>query len=90
MMWQKKKFSPQSAPLASVRGCEMKIGEHMEPVIKLLNKLNGDDTDASLKLLTLVIAEFMLNADVRGFDVTVGKLKVSVDISEESECERDE
>ncbi|MBC6536087.1 diguanylate phosphodiesterase [Citrobacter amalonaticus] len=68
----------------------MKIGEHMEPLIKLLNKLNGDDTDASLKLLTLVIAEFMLNADVRGFDVTVGKLKVSVDISEESECERDE
>ncbi|HIF3574975.1 TPA: hypothetical protein ACXZY1_004177 [Salmonella enterica] len=33
----------------------MKIGEHMEPVIELLEELNGNDTEAKLKLLALVI-----------------------------------
>lgn len=61
----------------------MKIGEHMEPVIELLEELNGNNTDAKLKLLALVISEYMLNADVTGFEVTAGKIKVSVDISVE-------
>ncbi|MGR7072216.1 diguanylate phosphodiesterase [Klebsiella aerogenes] len=61
----------------------MKMGEHMEPVIELLEELNGNDTDAKLKLLALVISECMLNADVTGFEVTAGKMKVSVDISAE-------
>ncbi|EOT7462997.1 TPA: diguanylate phosphodiesterase [Klebsiella pneumoniae] len=61
----------------------MKIGEHMEPVVELLEELNGDNTDAKLKLLALVISEYMLNADVTGFEVTAGKIKVSVDISVE-------
>ncbi|HBQ0109057.1 diguanylate phosphodiesterase [Klebsiella pneumoniae] len=61
----------------------MKMGEHMEPVIKLLEELNGNNTDAKLKLLALVISEYMLNADVTGFEVTAGKMKVSVDISVE-------
>ncbi|CAN1737271.1 diguanylate phosphodiesterase [Klebsiella pneumoniae] len=61
----------------------MKMGEHMEPVIELLEELNGNNTDAKLKLLTLVISEYMLNADVTGFEVTAGKMKVSVDISVE-------
>ncbi|WP_342082751.1 diguanylate phosphodiesterase [Escherichia coli] len=61
----------------------MKIGEHMEPVIDLLEELNGNNTDAKLKLLALVISEYMLNADVTGFEVTAGKMKVSVDISVE-------
>ncbi|HDU2906522.1 TPA: diguanylate phosphodiesterase [Klebsiella aerogenes] len=61
----------------------MKMGEHMEPVIELLEELNGNDTDAKLKLLALVISEYMLNADVTGFEVTAGKMKVSVDISAE-------
>ncbi|EIW8567031.1 diguanylate phosphodiesterase [Klebsiella pneumoniae] len=59
----------------------MKMGEHMEPVIELLEELNGNNTDAKLKLLALVISEYMLNADVTGFEVTAGKMKVSVDIS---------
>ncbi|HBR2340658.1 diguanylate phosphodiesterase [Klebsiella pneumoniae] len=59
----------------------MKMGEHMEPVIELLEELNGNNTDAKLKLLALVISEYMLNADVTGFEVTAGKVKVSVDIS---------
>lgn len=61
----------------------MKMGDHMEPVIELLEELNGNDTDAKLKLLSLVIAEYMLKADVTGFEVTAGKMKVSVDISVE-------
>lgn len=61
----------------------MKMGEHMEPVVELLEELNGNNTDAKLKLLALVISEYMLNADVTGFEVTAGKLKVSVDISME-------
>ena len=59
------------------------MGEHMEPVIELLEELNGNDTDAKLKLLALVISEYMLNADVTGFEVSAGKMKVSVDISVE-------
>lgn len=61
----------------------MKMGEHMEPVIELLEELNGNNTDAKLKLLALVISEYMLNADVTGFEVTAGKMKVSLDISVE-------
>lgn len=61
----------------------MKMGERMEPVIELLEELNGNNTDAKLKLLALVISEYMLNADVTGFEVTAGKMKVSVDISVE-------
>ncbi|AUY01243.1 TPA: diguanylate phosphodiesterase [Klebsiella pneumoniae] len=61
----------------------MKMGEHMEPVIELLEELNGNNTDAKLKLLSLVISEYMINADVTGFEVTAGKMKVSVDISVE-------
>lgn len=48
----------------------MKMGEHMEPVVELLEELNGNNTDAKLKLLALVISEYMLNADVTGFEVT--------------------
>ena len=61
----------------------MKMGEHMEPVVELLEELNGNNTDAKLKLLAMVISEYMLNADVTGFEVTAGKMKVSVDISAE-------
>ncbi|EPY6937566.1 TPA: diguanylate phosphodiesterase [Klebsiella variicola] len=61
----------------------MKMGEHMEPVVELLEELNGNNTDAKLKLLALVISEYMINADVTGFEVTAGKMKVSVDISVE-------
>ncbi|HBY2487051.1 TPA: diguanylate phosphodiesterase [Klebsiella pneumoniae] len=61
----------------------MKMGEHMEPVVELLEELNGNNTDAKLKLLAMVISEYMLNADITGFEVTAGKMKVFVDISVE-------
>lgn len=59
----------------------MKMGEHMEPVIELLEELNGNDTDAKLKLLALVISEYMLNADVTGFEIAAGKMVINVDIN---------
>lgn len=59
----------------------MKMGEHMAPVIELLETLNGDDTDANLKLLSMVIADYMINTRVTGFEMSAGKMKVSVDIS---------
>ncbi|BAP28912.1 diguanylate phosphodiesterase [Edwardsiella piscicida] len=61
----------------------MKIGDHMEAVIAVIEETNGDNTDANLKLLSLIIAEYMINAEVTGFEVTAGKMKVSVEISEE-------
>lgn len=61
----------------------MKMGEHMEPVIELLEELNGNDTDAKLKLLALVISEYMLNADITVLKVSAGRMKVDVDISVE-------
>jgi len=61
----------------------MKMGEHMEPVIELIEELNGKNTGAKLKLLALVISEYMIDADVTGFEVTAGRMKVSVDISVE-------
>ncbi|WP_369115090.1 diguanylate phosphodiesterase [Edwardsiella tarda] len=61
----------------------MKIGDHMEPVIGIIEELNGDNTDAKLKLLSLIIAEYMFNADITGFEVSAGKMKVLVEISAE-------
>ncbi|EJF5651970.1 diguanylate phosphodiesterase [Salmonella enterica] len=61
----------------------MKMGEHMEQVIELLEELNGNDTEAKLKLLTLVISEYMLNAGVTVLKVSAWRMKVAVDISVE-------
>ncbi|EOV3349214.1 diguanylate phosphodiesterase [Edwardsiella piscicida] len=61
----------------------MKIGDHMEAVIAVIEEINGDNTDANLKLLSLIIAAYMINAEVTGFEVTAGKMKVSVEISKE-------
>lgn len=61
----------------------MKIGEHMEPVIELLEEQNGNDTEAKLKLLAMITAEYMMNAETTGFEITAGKMKISVDISVE-------
>ncbi|EIG1588442.1 diguanylate phosphodiesterase [Salmonella enterica] len=61
----------------------MKMGEHMEQVIEFLEELNGNDTEAKLKLLALVISEYMLNADITVLKVSAGRMKVDVDISVE-------
>ncbi|EAV1369631.1 diguanylate phosphodiesterase [Salmonella enterica subsp. enterica serovar Anatum] len=61
----------------------MKMGEHMEQVIELLEELNGNDTEAKLKLLALVISEYMLNAGVTVLKVSAWRIKVAVDISVE-------
>lgn len=59
----------------------MKMGEHMEQLIELLEELCGCDNDAKLKLLSLVTAEYMLNADVTGFEIAAGKMVINVDIN---------
>lgn len=56
------------------------MGEHMKQVIELLDELNGDDTEAKLKLLAMMTAEYMLNVDTTGYEITAGKMKISVDI----------
>ena len=59
----------------------MKMGEHMNPVVDLLHDLNGDDVEANLKLLSLVISEFMVKAGVTGFNVSTGILNFSAEIT---------
>lgn len=68
------------APLTSVRVSEMNISDKKKLVTELLEKLNCNDIDATLKLLTMVVAEYMQRDGVNGFDVFAGKLKVSVDL----------
>ncbi|AIJ10566.1 MULTISPECIES: hypothetical protein [Edwardsiella] len=61
----------------------MKIRDHMEAVMSVIEEINGDNTDMNLKLLSIIIAEYMINAEVTGFEVTAWKMKVSVEISSE-------
>lgn len=72
-------FTPEQ-PLASVRVSEMNISDKKKLVTEFLEKLNCNDIDATLKLLTMVVAEYMQKDGVNGFDVFAGKLKVSVDL----------
>lgn len=58
----------------------MNISDKKKLVTELLEKLNCNDIDATLKLLTMVVAEYMQRDGVNGFDVFAGKLKVSVDL----------
>ncbi len=55
----------------------------MEAVMSVIEEINGDNTDMNLKLLSIIIAEYMINAEVTGFEVTAWKMKVSVEISSE-------
>lgn len=58
----------------------MNISDKKKLVTEFLEKLNCNDIDATLKLLTMVVAEYMQKDGVNGFDVFAGKLKVSVDL----------
>lgn len=61
----------------------MKMGEHMDPVVELLHELNGGDVEANLKLLSLVISEFMVEASITGFNVSTGSFNFSAEITSE-------
>ena len=58
----------------------MNINDKKKLVTEFLEKLNCNDIDATLKLLTMVATEYMQKDGVNGFDVFAGKLKVSVDL----------
>lgn len=60
----------------------MKMGEHMEPIIELVNELTNGDTEKALKVLSLVVLEYMLSVDCTEFEVSAGTLNINVSVDE--------
>lgn len=60
----------------------MKMGEHMEPIIELVNDLTNGDTEKALKCLSLVVLEYMLSVDCTEFEVSAGTLNINVSVDE--------
>lgn len=60
----------------------MKMGEHMEPIIDLVNDLTNGDAEAALKVLSLVVLEYMLSVDCTEFEVSAGTLNINVSVDE--------
>ncbi|MGL4702611.1 MAG: diguanylate phosphodiesterase [Raoultella sp.] len=60
----------------------MKMGEHMEPIIELVNDLTNGDTEKALKVLSLVVLEYMLSVDCTEFEVSAGTLNINVSVDE--------
>ncbi|RZN40413.1 diguanylate phosphodiesterase [Escherichia sp. E2593] len=58
----------------------MKMGEHMQPVVALVNELTGNDMEESLKRLAMVTAEYMITADSTDMSVDVGVININVNI----------
>jgi|GEM_PF-1090151 len=63
----------------------MKMGDHMQEVVGLVNELTDGDTDASLKLLALVVGEYMINADALEMSVDAGVMRINVEIIVQAE-----
>ncbi|EAS1718270.1 diguanylate phosphodiesterase [Salmonella enterica] len=63
----------------------MRMGDHMQEVVDLVNELTGCDTDASLKLLALVVGEYMINADATEMSVDAGVMSINVEIIVQAE-----
>ncbi len=63
----------------------MKMGDHMQEVVDLVNGLTDGDTDASLKLLALVVGEYMINADALEMSVDAGVMRINVEIIVQAE-----
>ncbi|NIG73524.1 diguanylate phosphodiesterase [Klebsiella sp. Ap-873] len=62
----------------------MKMGDHMEPVVEMVNDLTNGDAEKALKLLSLVVLEYMLSVDCTEFEVTAGTLNINVSVTEEA------
>lgn len=62
----------------------MKIGDHMQPVVALVDELTGDK-EAAVKLLSMIIAEYMLNLDTTECEVSTGILTITTTIDMEVE-----
>jgi hypothetical protein len=61
----------------------MRMGEHMEPVTELVNDLTNGSAEEALKLLSLVVLEYMLSVDCTEFNVSAGALNINVSVSED-------
>lgn len=63
----------------------MRMGDHMQEVVDLVNELTGCDTGTSLKLLALVVGEYMINADATEMSVDAGVMSINVEIIVQAE-----
>lgn len=59
----------------------MMIGNDMQKVVDLVNDLTDENTDHALKLLALVVGEYMLNADATEMNVDAGVMNIKVEIT---------
>lgn len=59
----------------------MKMGEHMQPVVELVDSLTDGNPEKALKLLALVAVEYMLELDCTAFEVSADSMTVSVALS---------
>lgn len=62
-------------------GRDMKIGDHMQEVVGLVNDLTGYETESALKLLALVVGEYMINADATEVNINAGVMSIKVEIT---------
>lgn len=60
----------------------MKMGEHTEQIIELVNDLTNGDTEKALKVLSLVVLEYMLSVDCTEFEVSAGTININVSVDE--------
>lgn len=60
----------------------MKMGEHMEPIVELVNDLTEGDAEKALKVLSLAVLEYMLSVDCTEFEVSAGTLNINVSVEE--------
>lgn len=59
----------------------MKIGDHMQEVVDLVNDLTGYETESALKLLALVVGEYMINVDATEVNINAGVMSIKVEIT---------
>lgn len=59
----------------------MKMGNDMQKVVDLVNGLTDENTDHALKLLALVIGEYMINVDATEMNVDAGVMSIKVEIT---------
>ncbi|ECC9987767.1 diguanylate phosphodiesterase [Salmonella enterica subsp. enterica] len=60
----------------------MKMGEHMESIVELVNDLTDGDAEKAIKVLSLVVLEYMLSVDCTEFEVSAGTLNINVSVEE--------
>jgi len=58
----------------------MKMGDNMQEIVELVNELTGGSTESALKLLALVVGEYMINADATEMNVDAGVMSIKVEI----------